>query len=118
MVDYLSDLLAVRVGTKVPSPMPDEFVRVNVTGGGRPNLIEVRPTVLFECWAASSATASLLARNCWMHVNAVDHAWVSPDVWCDECDPSTPTNNPDPNYETRDRYQFYASMTITLEDAS
>lgn len=116
LVAYLSPLLGVHVGTKVPNPAPDAFIRVTRTGGGRQSIIEERPTMLFEVWAADSVEALTLAAQCWRHVNDCEQTFIADGVWCTTSEPSSPINFPDPNYETRDRYQFYAPMIISLEE--
>lgn len=117
LIEYLAPL-GVNVGTTVPNPAPAGFIRVSRTGGGRPNVIEERPTMLFECWAADSVAAFDLASSCWELVAAAGGSFIAAGVWCDDPDPSMPINFPDPTYETRNRYQFYAPMTFALKEAS
>lgn len=52
------------VATKVPATMPATMVRVSLTGGTRGNLITDRPQLSVEVWAATSTTASDVARTC------------------------------------------------------
>lgn len=119
LVGYLSAKLSgVTVATVVQNPTTDEFVRVNRTGGARQDVIEERPTMLFECWASSGADAMQLAAKCWRHVNDCSLTWVADGAWCSDSQPSSPINFPDPTYSTRHRYQFYAPMTFALKEIS
>lgn len=46
----------VQVGTKVPNPRPDRFLRIVRTGGRKGRVID-RPLLVVECWAADSVQA-------------------------------------------------------------
>lgn len=52
----------VKVGTKVPKTMPDQFVRVSRTGGTSKNLVTDGATVLVECFGHDTVAPSDTAR--------------------------------------------------------
>lgn len=67
-VGFLRAGLAARgktatVATKVPATMPATMVRVSLTGGTRQNMVTDRPQLSVEVWAATSVTASDVART-------------------------------------------------------
>ena len=49
-------------GTKVPSSIPNGFVRVSRVGGGQRDLVTDSPRMLCECFATSTVAASDLAK--------------------------------------------------------
>lgn len=51
----------VRVGTKVPNPRPDQFVRVKRTGGAMLNPVIDAAQVTIEAWALTDHEAADLA---------------------------------------------------------
>lgn len=66
LVAYLSAQLTARgdsakVSTKRTTTTPARLVRLTRTGGERINLVEDRPMVTFECWAATDPAAAELA---------------------------------------------------------
>lgn len=104
-----STLLALGdpVVTKVPNPRPSRFIRVSAAGGGRANLVQSRPFVIVECWAADTVAASDLASDAWGRIETA----YGPDV------PMTmPTDFPDPE-SGQARYQFTAQPVIDLEES-
>jgi len=56
-------VLADRVATAVPSTMPNNMVKVSLTGGSRTGLVSDAVQLTVECWSANDPTASLLART-------------------------------------------------------
>ena len=56
-------VLADRVATEVPSTMPNNMVKVSLTGGSRPGLVQDVAQLTVECWSSNAPTASLLART-------------------------------------------------------
>ncbi|OUD02569.1 hypothetical protein [Streptomyces swartbergensis] len=59
---YLREALAaagfpVRVGTRVPNPRPDEFVRLKRIGGARLDVVTDRPRLDVHCWGADDERA-------------------------------------------------------------
>ena len=65
LVGYLATKVTVPVSTRVPNPRPASFVRVQRTGGAGQNLVQERPVVLVECWAATDTAAWALAVKAW-----------------------------------------------------
>lgn len=64
---YLREQLVARkvqvpVGTRVPSPRPARFVRVERIGGPRLDLVTDRPRLDVHCWGASEEDAHDLAQ--------------------------------------------------------
>ena len=97
----------VPVSTKVPADRQSEFVRLSVTGGSGDTLLD-RPSVLVECWAPSTVSASALARRTRQRLHdsrfAVVDGWQVYGIDC-----AYPVYFPD---ETSDRYQFLANVGI------
>ncbi|MFF9088652.1 hypothetical protein ACF1BE_19910 [Streptomyces sp. NPDC014991] len=63
---YLRDALVARgadvpVGTRVPSPRPARFVRLERVGGTRLDLVTDRPRLDVHCWGDSEESAADLA---------------------------------------------------------
>jgi hypothetical protein len=60
----LADKVATRVPAVVPNvPPPANMVKVSLTGGSRPRLVQDTAQLTVECWSANDPTASLLART-------------------------------------------------------
>ena len=55
--------LAGRVGTEVPATMPNNVVKVSLTGGSRADIVSDSAQLTVECWSVNAPTASLLART-------------------------------------------------------
>lgn len=112
LVGYLATKVAVPVSTRVPNPRPASFVRVQRTGGAEQNLVQERPVVLVECWAATDTAAWALAVKAWGAIQGrepVEHNGV-------ELSPvslSSPVNYPDPSTSSA-RYQFTAELLVNL----
>jgi len=56
-------VLADRVATSVPSTMPNNMVKVSLTGGSRTGVVSDTAQLTVECWSSNDPTASLLART-------------------------------------------------------
>lgn len=63
IVEYLSDNLEIPVAADVPEIMPDEFISLELTGGGFGDIILDYPTVAIQCWAETRTDAKNLARK-------------------------------------------------------
>ena len=55
--------LADRVATSVPSTMPNNMVKVSLTGGSRAGLVSDAAQLTVECWSPTEPETSLLART-------------------------------------------------------
>lgn len=67
LVDYLTTRYAERdidatVSTLVPKTRPTNFTRIELLGGGRPNLATDRVNVALQSWGEDTVSASSLAR--------------------------------------------------------
>ena len=119
LVGYLSTKVGVPVSTRVPNPRPASFVRVQRTGGAEQNLVQERPVVLVECWAATDAAAWALASTAWGALQGRGDK-TSGSV---EFTPSTtgalssPVNYPDPSTSSA-RYQFTAELIVNLKESA
>jgi hypothetical protein len=61
-VDYLRTATGVATYSRVPSPLPDTFIRVERLGGFRNTVATDRPRLDIECWAGTEeAAADLLS---------------------------------------------------------
>ncbi len=104
-VMHLRPLLGgASVATRTPNPLPARHVRVTRAGGNRADLVQERPLLIFECWAADSVTAFTLASDTWGHVAATAGTVVA-GVPVSGVALSSPINNPDPD-SAAVRYQF------------
>src|SRR5262245_57169489 len=118
VVNYLSAALPgygwdVHVGTKVPDPRPDEFVRVIVTGGTQRDLIVDQPTIALEAWAILEPRAADLAALCRGLLYAMD---VVDGVQFYHCDAlSRPQNLPDPQ---SDQIRYTATYSLSYRGAA
>lgn len=59
VIDYLDGALSVPVSGDTPHPMPNTFVTVEKTGGGRSNKID-SATLAIQSWAETRAAAAEL----------------------------------------------------------
>lgn len=93
------------VGTKVPSDMPANMVRVIRTGGGRRDLVTESPQITVECWAPDSVKASGLARLTHALMHAAGGS-VAGGVWVRAVEEVGGVQSlPDPD-TNKPRYQF------------
>ena len=112
LVALLRGPLAVPVSTRVPNPRPTSFVRVQRVGGDALNLVQERPTVLVEAWAATDLASWDLASKAWRILSGREPL-ESAGVEFGERSLSVPVNYPDPA-TTSARYQLTTKMTINL----
>ena len=115
LVGYLATKVTVPVSTRVPNPRPASFVRVQRTGGAGQNLVQERPVVLVECWAATDTAAWALAVKAWGALQGREpvstqrrrpHARQRHRRF-------VPGQLPDPS-TTSARYQFTAELIVNL----
>lgn len=77
LVAYLTPLLGgVEVGTQIPNPRPDTFVRVTRVGGARRDRITDQPLVVVQAWATDEAAAQNLGARAQAHVFALEQTSV------------------------------------------
>ena len=99
--------VGVPVSSKVPRDRPDTFVRVSLTGCNGGRFLD-EPTVLVECWAPDTVTASELARSVRQRLHEtrfdVVDGWQVYGIGC-----AYPAYHPD---EVSDRYQFLANIRL------
>jgi hypothetical protein len=74
---YLEPLLEVPVDRVLRDPLPDEFVRVLLTGTRRLNISLLNRRVTLECWAKTDAAAEALASKTYGYMAA----WRTDSVW-------------------------------------
>ena len=97
--------------TVIPQQMPAEFVRVSRIGGSRTNVLQTRPTMLIECWSATSRfAASELASRAWQALTDAQHT-VQAGVVLGWMDLTLPVELPDPDRPKHQRFQFTATTT-------
>lgn len=111
LVAHLGGLLAQEVGTKVPNPRPESFVRLRLVGGSRRDLVTRSALVLFECWAGDTVTASDLGDE------VLARVWEMPDIDVQGAvirrvqEIGGLQSNPDPETESP-RYQFTLQIDV------
>lgn len=117
-ITYLAGALpaGVVVATRIPrsshgeEAFPALMVRVTRTGGTRWSVAHDGPTVLVECWAASSTAAWDLAAAARDALLALDNTLIG-DVWLSHrAEAGGPVNYPDPRTQHH-RYQFLHEQT-------
>jgi hypothetical protein len=115
LITYLNAAYAASVtyasgvaGVNVPESRPNLFTRLYRVGGSVPEIIMERSTLLVECYALTTVTASALARFTQAQLLAVDEvsnvALYTPQLF------SALSNLPDPNVDTHERYTFTFSV--------
>ncbi|MEW1867044.1 hypothetical protein AB0420_02400 [Streptomyces caelestis] len=97
---YLLEALAARgidvpVRTRVPSPRPPRFVRLERIGGTRVDLITDRPRIDVQCWGESEEDANDLATVVRALVLAIP-GWRGTAVAYDVAEVGGPNTMPDP----------------------
>lgn len=113
LVDELSARLDAHVGTRIPSPRPDEFVRVVSTGGGERDLVSDSPTLVVEGFALSEGRARYLCAAAVAHAQAAGRAGSLGGVTCYGVRVAAlPANLPMPTVP--DRYRFTATIVADL----
>lgn len=121
LVSYLRENLPdVHIGTRVPNPAPAKFIRIGIGDGSTTTMVTINPVVLFECWAPDSIAAEELAGDAWAAINDTDGSFIGDNdgVWVQNASPRIPYDFPDPTYETRNRWQFYCQMTVSLKETA
>lgn len=93
-----------KVYSRVPSPTPAEFIRVERLGGIRRNLFLDRPRVDIECWSDSEEGAEALCSKVRAHVLAMAGAHGDTTVY-DVAEVSGPQWLPD-SATSKPRYAF------------
>lgn len=114
--DWLQPELSARgrdvpVGTRVPSPRPAEFVRVIQSGGERPNLVQDRPTLLVEGWAASESAARSLTELARGLIRSMPGQQIDGVMVYRVDELGGPTNLPDPD-SAQSRYTITLSLLL------
>lgn len=103
---------ALDASTKVPNPRPAAFVTVENGGGEQINVVQSRPRLIVQAWAATSEAAFDLAAEKWAIVNEWPGTYVG-DVWVSEVNLTLPVYFEDPATKSP-RYQFVAQLTASL----
>ena len=87
VIGFLERLVGVPVGTEVPNPRPDKFIRVMRTGNSRLSAAHRMIQETVECWDASGeAAAARFADQVeallsdWEEIPASEDGWVSGSV--------------------------------------
>lgn len=120
-IAYLAGVLppGVVVATRVPrssrgeEAFPALMVRVTRTGGQRWSVAHDGPTILVECWAATSTAAWDLAGTARDALISLDNTRIG-DVWLSyRAEAGGPVNYPDPR-TTHHRYQFLHEQTARV----
>ena len=112
VVTYLSPA-GFHVGTRVPNPRPDQFVKVTRTGGSAPNVTISEPTLLVECWGRTDAQAWAVAAAVWSLCTVPHAVQLSATVWASRVEATEPVNFPD-STSGASRYQFIVTPRIRL----
>lgn len=99
-INYLRPLVPTPVYSRVPSPRPAEFIRLERIGGLRRSLILDRPRVDVECWSDSEGSAADLVNVVRAYVLAMagkrddttvyDVAEVSGPMWLPDSESGQP----------------------------
>ena len=111
------DGLGVPVSTEVPPARPSSFIRVTATGGPTRNIVQVDPTFLVECWAASSVAAETLARAAWtVLANTRGTSLGDGAAWVAQSVVTLPVDYPDARTGSP-RFQFLYQPTLNLLEA-
>lgn len=117
LVTYLGPQVAPAVvATRIPNPRPALLVRVGRVGGEQLNLIQERPVVLFECWAADDLASWQLAKKVWGLVQGRTILEIA-GLELSGRSLSTPVNYPDP-VSNLPRYQFTGTFTVDLQETA
>ena len=116
LVLHLETLGPEQASTRIPNPRPAAFYRVQRTGGFEANLIQETPTLLIECYAATTFAAWELANRAWASLQGRTELEVD-GVDLTDRTLSLPVNYPDP-VTNQARYTFTLSTTITLKEST
>ena len=113
-IAYLTERLGVPVSTKVPNPRPNEFVKVTRVGGSKVRLNADSATLVFECWGATTISASDLGRMARAYVHAMPGNDVNGKWVYKVTEVGGLAFFPDPNTDLP-RYQFTVSIDLKGE---
>jgi hypothetical protein len=109
---YLADATfgTVKAAVTVPATRPAALTRVYRIGGSVPSLVVERVTLIVDCYATKSVTASGLMRRTLAYLLAVNVVsgvqFYDPQVF------AGPSNLPDPNVATQSRYTATFSVGV------
>lgn len=115
LVAHLAQSVGCDVGTRVPNPRPEKFVRVRRTGGITGRFFE-QPTLLVECWATSEPDAFDIAKAASSALAAAAGTWITEDTWINDTEVGGLVNFDDPSTSCP-RYQFTARLWLRLAPA-
>ena len=101
--------------TQVPKlgPIAAGTLRLSRTGGGRPNIVQDEPQLLFEVWEVSAAAASAICHDLNTAVVNAEGVVIAPGCRVDYVDATGPVEFPDPDSQMI-RYQFTATVRHRL----
>lgn len=119
LCDYLRPLLAPQpVGTRVPDPRPDRYIRLLRTGGVPPTIVTDGAQITVECWDRTEAGAVTTAAMARAILTAMPRRGIilagHPVQGVEEL--SGPANLPDPLAPGQARYTF--SLLVHLRGAA
>ena len=109
-------LPGVHAGTRVPTTLPDQFVRVLRGTGSRRNLGQSSPSLVVECWGSTDAQAWALTSRVWALLSAPDLDRIG-STWLSDVEVAEPSNFPDVA-SGRPRYVFTFLPLTILEERS
>ncbi|QPE04131.1 hypothetical protein IT882_13115 [Microbacterium schleiferi] len=116
-VTELAARLSVHVGTRIPRPRGDEFVRVLAVGGIGRDLVTDSPTLVVEGFAIREGRARELCALALAHLQAAGRSGSIGGVTCYGVRVvSLPTNLPMPSVP--DMFRFTATVTADLRRAA
>ena len=105
---------AIPVGTRVPKPRPDLFVRIERVGGARRNLAIDEPTVVFEAWGTDEGAAHDLAQQVRALVFGSVRQQTSAGMIYRVAESAGPASLPDPD---TDQARFTFTMSVAVRGA-
>jgi len=109
---YVADdtFSAVSAGATIPATRPNAFTRIYRIGGSVSSVVVERVTLVVDCYATKSVTASALIRRTLAYLLALDTVsgvqFYDPQVF------AGPSNLPDPNVGTQSRYTATVSVGV------
>jgi hypothetical protein len=111
LIDYLSPILAVPVGTKAPGNS-NEFVKVIRTGGPRATPVSDRPQITVEAYSTRGSTAWALVEKARMALFALAGTVLGDTSIKDVAEFGGPANLPDPIFPSLTRYTFTLAVHL------
>ena len=113
LVTGLSARMDVHVGTRIPNPRPEEFIRVVSAGGAERDLVSDSFTLTVEGFAATEGRARFLCASAIAHAQAAGREGRLGGVVCYGVGvASLPANLPMPSVP--DRFRYSATITAAL----